>query len=351
MAKLQVEDEVVHHQEAGKSIHIHLVFVPHLLIEIVAESVEVVLDDLQSFCGIGLERFLREVGVFDVDGQVVDVGIEFVRLVIVLVELKQHAAVLLVDIYAVVGDADFFGEVVAAAIVAIQVEVNRDDVVGAGCPCQAGGLHADGIGHHGIALVVREQHPALSLLQSEGRHFFVEFQAIGLFRVAPAAVATSLNPYAVLHILIDAVAIEAELRMTIGASAGDVPVPVHIYFNAGNFRNALGQEIDADDVVQSVVTHCAGAVYLLSGQAAPRERGGIDDVFGKAMSAYLRLLDLIIHIHDSPLRIGFERGREVFGDGWDVEDNVLRKRVANLKGNLYVPRHLIVKLVVEFERR
>ena len=350
MTQFKVEYEVVDHHEAGEGIHVHLVFIPGLLVDRDAEGVEVALDGFQTFRRIGFEGFLREVWVFDVCRQVVDVGVELVCLVVILVELEQYAAVLLIDVYAIVGDTHFFGEVVASAILAIQVEVNGNDVVGTLRSRQAGGFHADGIGHHGVRLVVRQQHPALALFQAKWANLFVELQAVGFLRPAPAAVAASLYPYAILHILIDAVAVEVELRVAISAAAGDVPSVIHVNLYAGYVRRPLCHEVNADGVIPSVVSHHAYAVLRHPRQAAAGQRCGIDDVLSKSVTAYLRLLHLVADIHHSILWVRLKRGGEVFGDGGNVKGDALVHRVVGSEQGFHVPRHLIIVLIVELER-
>ena len=143
VGNLPVENQVVDHQETGKRLHIHHVFVAVLVEDGFAEGVEVVHDVVESHGGLRCERLFGEIGILDVD-RLPDGGtVETVGLVKVAVEFYEYTSVF-VDIDRVVADANLLSEVIAASVVIVYIKVNGDDVVGSSGTDDARSLVSDG---------------------------------------------------------------------------------------------------------------------------------------------------------------------------------------------------------------
>ena len=230
MSHFHIKHVVVDKPEAGEGIDVEAVGISIGAAGYeIREGIPVVLYDSLTF-GVGI---FFQIGFFDVDRQVETGVVEFAG-VAICVEFEEDGIALIGQVDTVVGEAHLLGEVVAAAIFAIEIEFDRKHIVGRFGSGQIGHLHGHGIGHHRAPLLVGQQHPALAGGEAERLALDVELDAIGIFAVrvaVPAGVASASNADAI-----------GEVGPNSGPVDGDFGTQVN--FLAGNHLSVDHVDID-----------------------------------------------------------------------------------------------------------
>ena len=143
--ELEVLRKHIHEHIAGKHLAVQVVLIiSPAAVNLLRESIEIVFDKLLlRVVGIG-----RKVRFLDVYRQLEITIAELIGLVEILVQFEERGVGLVVERNAVVGKAHVLRKVVAAAILAVDVEFHGHNVIR---PCRSHSLSdalRHGIGHH-----------------------------------------------------------------------------------------------------------------------------------------------------------------------------------------------------------
>ena len=87
---------------------------------------------------------------FDIDRKIVWCRFEFltINLVIIQVQLQQGGYGFVIQVNAVIGKTNLFGEIITALVPTIQIQINRNNVIGCHGSYQTRRFHTEGIGQH-----------------------------------------------------------------------------------------------------------------------------------------------------------------------------------------------------------
>ena len=197
--ELEVLRKHIHEHIAGKHLAVHIVLILRpAAVNLLRESIEIVFDKLLlRVVGIG-----RKIRLFDVYRQLEITIAKLIGLVEILIQFEEGGIGLVVERNAVVGKAHVLRKIITAAILAVDVEFHRHDIV---CPRRSHGLSdalRHGVGHHRAGEFVGKQHPTLAGSHAERLLLRREFQSVGVLGIGvarPAAIATPLHLHRVSH--------------------------------------------------------------------------------------------------------------------------------------------------------
>ena len=166
MVCLHIAHKVVDQPELCPRLHVHMLGDVATLLQcgshLVYGSHYVVV------CNNTLIIFLREVGVLDVDRQIVGLVLELECLVEIVVQLQQATRCLVYG-HAIVGNANLLREAIGTAVVSVDIYIHRNHVAQSLGIHHGGHLLRNGVGGHGTVLLVGNEHPLAVLRQIEGR--------------------------------------------------------------------------------------------------------------------------------------------------------------------------------------
>ena len=241
--ELEVLRKHIHEHIAGKhlAVHIFLILSP-AAVNLLRESIEIVFDKLLlRVVGIG-----RKVRLLDIYGKSEITIAELIRLIKILVQFEEGGVGLVVERNAVVGKAHVLREVVAAAILAVDVEFHRHNVIR---PRRSHGLSdalRHGVGHHRAGEFVGKQHPALAGSHAERLFLRSEFQSVGVLGIGvarPAAIATPLHLHRVGHRRPHARAVDNDFSIEIIVLARNHLPVLNIQVNARHRGSLIRQPV------------------------------------------------------------------------------------------------------------
>ena len=165
MSELEVDAQVVDHEEADKALEVEMV--QAFVVRAIAKRLEGRLPVVENVLHGDVQQ-----GVFLVEVRVVNLRADAVGVVredgyvVIGVEFEHGRTALIVEIDGVVLQPHLFRQVIAASVGAVDVELYGHDVAGCVASGQGRELVAHGIAEHGARLLVAEQHPVLASLHA-----------------------------------------------------------------------------------------------------------------------------------------------------------------------------------------
>ena len=256
-----IADELAEHHVACHVVDIHIIGQVLPIGDRTVKGVETRLDGAQrEECLV-----LAKLGMLDVDRNVAGRGAEFLLLGLIIVQVQfQHGGYRLVEhFHTVVRNAHLLGEIIIPLIGSVDVQVNRDDVVGGRCADEACCLHADGIGQHRARHFVGNQHPILAISQSQRFSLAGKLETVGILSGGirrPRGVTPALDLHRVGHRGVNASTINDNLSIEVILLARDVLAAHGVDIDAGDSRAVVGQEIDIDSILLAIGHHAISPI-------------------------------------------------------------------------------------------
>ena len=268
MLQLVVENEVVDHQEASQRLDIDVVGKFLTRFQCLHEGVEFLFYEFFRQFRFVLSKF----GLLHIHGNVVIFCAESIRLVVTFVgvEFEHRGMALVVEVDAVVRQADFLREIIVSVVIAVDVEFDGHDVVGSLRSHETGRLHSDGVARQRTALFIGQKHPVFAVGEAERLVFLVEFDAIGIlvgiavvFHIRVITVVTRPRRISATFDVHrrrfqrweHARAVDGDVGVEIVVFARNHQTTFHVDIHRGNVLGLVGQPVDVDAIVPSEGFH------------------------------------------------------------------------------------------------